>query len=70
MPIALTRKIALKCIKIYLRSILGNNRLHALLLVHAYNNILDNIKLADVANQFVNRKDIHKLSDIYLINIY
>ena len=33
------------------------------LLVH--NNILGNINLADVANQFVDRKDSRKHSDIY-----
>ena len=32
-------------------------RLHALMLVHVNNNILDNINVADVANQFVDRKD-------------
>ena len=36
---------------------MGNNRLHVLILVHVLKNILDNINLADVANQFVDRKD-------------
>ena len=30
------------------------------MLVHVHNNILDNINLADVANQFVDRKDSRK----------
>ena len=38
----------------------GNNRLHALMLVHVHNNILDDINLADVANQFVDRKNSRK----------
>ena len=51
---------ALKRLRTYLRSIMGNNRLHALMLVHVHKNILDNMNLADVANEFVDRKDIHK----------
>ena len=39
---------------------MGNNRLHVLMLVRVHNNILDNINLADIANQFVDRKDRHK----------
>ena len=39
---------------------MGNNRLHALILVHVQKNILDNINLADVANEFVDRKDSRK----------
>ena len=62
---------ALKRVKTYLRLTLGNNRLHALMLVHVCNNILDNINLADVANQFVDKKtDANKHSDIYLRIIY
>ena len=38
----------------------GNNRLHALMLVHVHINIVDNINLADFANQFVERKDNRK----------
>ena len=34
--------------------------LHALMLVHVHINIQDNINLADVANQFVNRKESRK----------
>ena len=41
---------ALKRLKTHLRSTVGNNRLHALMLVHVHNNVLDNINLADVAN--------------------
>ena len=33
-----------------------NNRLNALMLVHFHINILNNISLGDVANQFVDRK--------------
>ena len=50
---------------------MGNKRLHALILVYVHNNILDNINLADVANQFVYRKDKrNKHSEIYLKIIY
>ena len=50
---------------------MGNNRLHALILVHVDNNIWDNLNLADVANQFVDRKNsstqtIRHFSHIYL----
>ena len=48
---------AFKRVKTYLRLTMGNNRLHALMLVHVHKNILDNINLADVANEFVDRKD-------------
>ena len=34
-----------------------NNRLHALMLKHVYMNNLDNINLADVAHDSVDRKD-------------
>ena len=47
---------ALKRVKTYLRSTMGGNRLHALMLVHVKNNILDNNNLADVANQFFDKK--------------
>ena len=49
-----------KRVKTHLRSTMGNTRLHALMLAHVHNNILDNIYIAHVANQFVDRKDIHK----------
>ena len=52
---------ALKCVRIYLSSAMGNNRLHALMLVHVHKNILDNINFADVVNEFVDRKDNFKL---------
>ena len=39
---------------------MGNNRLYALILVHVHKNILENINLADVANEFVDRKDSRK----------
>ena len=51
---------ALKRLKTYLRPTVGNNRLHALILVHVHKNILDNINFADVANKFVDRKDSRK----------
>ena len=38
----------------------GNNRLYVLMLVHVHINIVDNINLADIANQFVDRKDSRK----------
>ena len=68
------RKSALKRVKTYLRSTMRNNRLHALMLVHVHNNVLDNINLGDVANQFVDRKDRRKqtfrhLSQNYLLEL-
>ena len=51
---------ALKPVITYLRSTMRNNRLQALILVHVHRNILDNINLADVANEFVDRKDSRK----------
>ena len=50
---------AMKCVKAYFRST-RNNRLHAIILVHVHKNILDNINLADVANEFLDRKDSPK----------
>ena len=44
---------------------MGNNRLHALILVHVHKNILDNINFADIANQFVDRKDSLKQTFIH-----
>ena len=44
---------ALKRVKTYLRSTMGNSRLHALMLLHVCFNILNNINLADLACQFV-----------------
>ena len=45
---------------------MGNNRLQALILVHVHKDILDNINLGDVANQFVDKKAANKHSDIFL----
>ena len=39
---------------------MGNNRLHTLILMYVQKNILDNINLADIANEFVDRKDSRK----------
>ena len=61
---------ALKRIKTYLRSTMGNKWLHALMLVHVHINILDNINLADVANPFVDRKDRHKQTFRHLFQNY
>ena len=36
---------------------MGNNQLHALMLMHVQKNILDNINLAYVINEFVDRKE-------------
>ena len=74
MPKVTARKSALKRVKTYLRSTMGNNRLPALMLVHVHNNILDNINLADVVNQFVDRKERCKqtfkhLSQNYLLEL-
>ena len=51
---------ALKHVNTYLRSTIANNRLLALTLVHIHINTLDNINLADVANEFVDRKESRK----------
>ena len=61
---------ALKCVKTYLRSTMGNNQLHALMLVHVHINNPDNINLADVANQFVDRKYSRKQTFIYYSQNY
>ena len=55
---------ASKRVKTYLRSTMRNNRLHV------YNNILHNINLADVANQFVDRKDSRKQRFKFLAQKY
>ena len=47
----------LKRIKTYIGSSMGNNQLHALILLHIHKNILNNINLVDVANEFVDKKD-------------
>ena len=60
----------LKRLKTYLRSTMGNNRLHALMLLHVYDNILDNINLADVANQFVHTKYRRRQTFWYLSQNY
>ena len=49
-----------KNVKGYLRSTMGNNRLHALTLMHFHKNILNNITLADVAKYVTDRKDSRK----------
>ena len=36
---------------------MGNNQLHALMLMHVHKNSLDNINLAYVANEFVDKRD-------------
>ena len=46
------------------------NRLHALMLVHVHSNILDNINLADVANQFLDRKNRRKQTFRHLCQNY
>ena len=50
----------LKRIKTYFESSMGNNRLHALILVHVHKNILNNINLADVASEFFDKNDSRK----------
>ena len=72
MPEVTERKTALKRVKTYLTSAIGNNRLNALMLVYVYNNVLNNINLADVPNEFADRKDRRKqlfghLSQNYLL---
>ena len=37
-----------------------NKWLHTLMLMHVDNNILDNINVTGVTNEFVDRKDRHK----------
>ena len=53
---------ALKRVNTYLMSTMGNNRLHALILVHVHKSILDNMNLADVAKEFVDKRDSRKQS--------
>ena len=50
----------LKRVKAYLMSTMGNKWLHALMLMHVHKNILDNINLAGVAIEFVDRRDSQK----------
>ena len=40
--------------------------MHALILVPVHSNILDNINLADVGNEFVDRKD-NRISELFII---
>ena len=61
---------ALKRVKTCFHSSIGNNRVHNLLLVHVHNNILDNINLADVMNQLVDRKDSWKQTFRHLSQNY
>ena len=60
---------ALKRVKTYLSSTMGNNWLHALILVHVYKNILDKINSADAGNEFVDRKGSCKQTFIHFSNI-
>ena len=66
---------ALKGVKTYLRSILGNNQLHTLMLMHVHKIILDNINSAYVANEFLDRKNSHKksirtfFSELFIIHV-
>ena len=58
---------ALKRVKTYFRSIMGKNRLPALLMVHVHKNILDNINLGYVANEFVDGIDSRKQTYRYFL---
>ena len=51
---------------------MGNNRLHALMLVHVHNSILDSINLADVVkiNLMIEKTAAKKYSDIFLGTIH
>ena len=51
---------ALKLVKTWLRSTVGNKRLHTLMLMHVHNSILDNINLVDVPNELVDKTDSRK----------
>ena len=57
MPKLTARNSVLNGVKAHFRSTIGKNRLHTVMLVYVHNNVLDNINLAYVANQFVDRKD-------------
>ena len=70
MPKVMVHKSALKHVKTYLRSTMRNSQLHTLMLVHVDNNILDNINLAAVVNQFFDRKERHKQTFRYLSQNY
>ena len=50
----------LKRVKIYLMPTAENNRLHTIILAYVHKNIFDNMYLAVVANEFVDRKDSPK----------
>ena len=54
----------------YVSSTMGNNRLHALMLVLFHNNILDKVNLAVVVNHFVNIKDRRKQTFRYFSQGY
>ena len=48
---------------------MGNNRLHALMLMHVHINILNNINLANVAPDSVDRKDSRKQTFRHFLKI-
>ena len=56
-----------KKVKTYLRSTIGNNRQHALMLMHVNKNMLHNISLADVSKDFffIEKAAANKHSDIF-----
>ena len=62
--------LLLKKVKTYLRSNMGNNRQHALMLMHVNKNMLHNINLADVSKDFffffIEKTAANKHSDIFL----
>ena len=41
---------------------MGNNRLDALILMYVHENILDDINLSDVSNNFADREDSSKVN--------
>ena len=52
---------ALRCIKTYLRSTMGQERLNNLMLLHIHKEITDDLDLKDVATEFISGSE-HRLS--------
>ena len=52
---------ALRCIKTYLRSTMGQERLNNLMSLHIHKEITDDLDLKDVATEFISGSE-HRLS--------
>ena len=62
---------ALRRVKTYLRSTMGQQRLNDLLLLHVHKEITDSLNLKEVVNSFVNNEHrlqlFGKFSEIYIV---